>query len=196
MSATDPPPPDGAAHGTADAATRRRRWLLGGTALSAIGAGIGWSVWRRRADAPGDDALADLWSLRFPRPEGGELTFATLRGRPWLLNFWATWCAPCIKEMPELDRFRTAYAVKGWEVVGLAVDSLAPVREFLQRVPVGFPIGIAGFAGTELSKQLGNTGGGLPFTVLFDRRGRLVQRKLGVTSFDELAGWADTIGDR
>ena len=74
MSAAEPAPPDGAAHGAADLqAIRRRRWLLGGTALSAVGAGIGWSVWRRRAGAPGDDALADLWSLRFPRPEGGEL---------------------------------------------------------------------------------------------------------------------------
>ena len=174
-------------------AARRRRWLLGGAALSALGAGAGWSLFRARVGAPAADVLDELWSLRFPRPEGGELALAALRGRPWLLNFWATWCAPCIKEMPELDRFRLAYAGRGWEVVGLAVDNPAPVRDFLQRSPVSFPIGLAGFAGAELIKRLGNSSGGLPFTAAFDSRGRLEQRKLGATSYEELVRWGESV---
>ena len=103
---------------------------------------------------PADDP-AGLWSRRFEKPSGGELAMADLRGKPLVLNFWATWCPPCVKEMPELDRFHRTYAGKGWQVVGLAIDGPTPVREFLVRVPVGFAIGLAGFEGTDLGRQLG-----------------------------------------
>jgi thiol-disulfide isomerase/thioredoxin len=107
-----------------------------------------------------------------------------------VLNFWATWCAPCIKEMPELDRFHREHAAQGWQVVGVAIDQPEPVREFLQRVPVGFPIAVAGLAGMELLRALGNPSGALPFTVVFAADGRVVRRKLGETTARELAGWA------
>jgi thiol-disulfide isomerase/thioredoxin len=179
--------------------TPRRRHLLAlaGAGAAAAAAGLGLRVWtERRAaldEAADADALADqggLWGLSFVRPEGGELVMAALRGRPLVLNFWATWCPPCVKEMPELDRFQREFAAKGWQVVGLAIDGPTPVRQFLVRVPVGFAIGLAGFEGTELSRRLGNESGALPFTAMFDARGRIVQRKLGETSFDELAAWA------
>jgi len=131
--------------------------------------------------------------LRFPKPDGSELVMASLRGKPLLLNFWATWCAPCVKEMPELDRFSSAFAGRGWQVVGLAVDNPKPVREFLQRAPVGFTIGLAGFEGAELTGQLGNPQGALPFTAVFDRRGRIVQRKLGPSDYAELVRWGESV---
>ena len=134
-----------------------------------------------------------MWALRFERPEGGELVMADLRGRPLVLNFWATWCPPCIKEMPELDRFHREFAPQGWQVVGLAIDGPTPVRDFLRRVPVGFAIGLAGLGGTDLVRRLGNAAGGLPFSVIFGRDGQVLHRKLGETSFDELAGWARNI---
>ncbi|MBC7717365.1 MAG: TlpA family protein disulfide reductase, partial [Pseudorhodobacter sp.] len=80
---------------------------------------------------------------------------ADLRGKPLLLNFWATWCPPCVKEMPLLDAFYQTHRARGWQVVGLAVDSPTPVRAFLERVPVSFPIGLAGMEGSELSRALG-----------------------------------------
>ncbi|MCU0812774.1 MAG: TlpA family protein disulfide reductase [Burkholderiaceae bacterium] len=168
----------------------RRRWLGAGVAGAAVAAGLGWAVWHERRRAEAD---AGRWGLRFDRPDGAELVMADFRGRPLVLNFWATWCPPCVKEMPELDRFHREFAARGWQVVGLAIDGPTPVREFLQRVPVGFPIGLAGFGGTELGRQLGNLAGGLPFTVVFGRDGAPLHRKMGETNYAELAGWANAL---
>jgi thiol-disulfide isomerase/thioredoxin len=165
----------------------RRALLIGGLGSAALAAGVGWSAWQRRQLAA---ESGGLWDLRFARPDGGELVMSSLLGRPLVLNFWATWCPPCVKEMPELDRFQRAHAAAGWQVVGLAVDGPTPVREFLGRVPIGFAIGLAGFEGTELSRRLGNSAGALPFTVVFGPDGRIRHRKAGETSFEELSRWA------
>ena len=174
-----------------------RRRLVLGVAAAAGTAGLGLAWWRNQPTAgaampPADSrALAALWALRLERPEGGELVLDSLRGKPLLINFWATWCAPCVREMPEIDRFHTAFSPRGWQVLGLAVDSPSPVRAYLARVKVSFPIGLAGLDGTELVHTLGNPQGGLPFTVLIGGNGVVLQRKLGETRYDELAGWAD-----
>ena len=118
---------------------------------------------------------------------------AGFRGRPLLVNFWATWCPPCVREMPELDRFSRDFAGRGWRVVGVAADQAGPVLEFLRRTPVSFPIGLAGFAGVELSRKLGNLSGALPFSLLLAADGRVLHRKLGETRFDELASWASAL---
>ena len=169
---------------------KRRHALLAVAGAAALSGGLGWRLWRDQAS--GEDP-GDLWTLRFPRPAGGELVMADLRGKPLLLNFWATWCPPCIKEMPALDRFQQRYAAQGWQVVGLAVDGPTPVREYLQRLPVGFAIGLAGFDGAELSRRLGNGSGALPFSAVFNRDGRLIRRKLGQSSDAELDDWAKSI---
>jgi thiol-disulfide isomerase/thioredoxin len=153
-------------------------------------AGLAGGVAAWRWGSPGPDPVVDaLWTQRFPRPEGGELVMADLRGSPLILNFWATWCAPCVREMPELDRFHERHAGAGWRVVGLAIDKRDPVRDFLTRVPVRFPIGLAGFGGSDLGRSLGNAQGGLPFTVVLDRRGQVLTRKLGETTAAELETW-------
>jgi thiol-disulfide isomerase/thioredoxin len=163
--------------------------------LAAVGvlAAAGGALWYGRSAGPDSDAgdaePVDLWGRRFPRPEGGELVMADLRGRPLLVNFWATWCPPCIKELPEIDRFWQRHAAKV-AVVGLAIDSLEPVRAFLQRQPLGFAIGLAGMPGTAVARSLGNTGGVLPFTVLLDAKGGVAQRKMGETTLAELEDWA------
>jgi thiol-disulfide isomerase/thioredoxin len=167
---------------------RRQVLALGAAGGLAALAGAGWGWWRSRT---GPDPGDDFWSQRFERPEGGQLELASFRGQVVVLNFWATWCPPCIKEMPDLDRLHRARNASGVVVVGLAVDSPTPVRQFLARQPVSFPIGLAGLGGTELSRRLGNANGALPFTVVFDRQGRPRQRKLGQTEYAELNRWVD-----
>ena len=169
----------------------RRRLLLGAAAAAGVAAGA-WFALRREPAA--DPALDALWATNFATPDGGNLAMSTLRGKPLLINFWATWCAPCVREMPLIDRFYKDFKAKGWQVLGLAVDSPTPVRAFLGQLEISFPIGLAGLEGSELSRHLGNERGGLPFTVAFDRRGRPVHRKLGETSYEELAGWARDAG--
>jgi thiol-disulfide isomerase/thioredoxin len=171
---------------------RRDLIVAASVAVGAVAAGAGWAVWRRRgADPEVDDGF---WSSGFDTPTGTRLNFAGLRGQPLVLNFWATWCPPCVREMPALDRFAREFGALGWRVVGLAADNVQPVREFLARTPVSYAIGLTGFAGIELSRQLGNLSGGLPFTVLFARSGDILQRKMGETTFDQLAQWAKVAG--
>ncbi len=173
----------------------RRRALMTGVAVAAGAAGVGVStgLWRAGSGStplPSHPETAFLWDLAFTRPDGSTLALASLRGKPLVINFWATWCPPCVKEMPEFDRFHRDFSGRGWQVLGLAVDSPTPVRDFLKRVPVGYAIALAGFEGTEVSRKLGNAQGALPFTVLLDGSGKPLQRHLGETNYSTLAGWA------
>jgi thiol-disulfide isomerase/thioredoxin len=131
--------------------------------------------------------------MSFDMPSGGRLEMSSLRGRPLVVNFWATWCAPCLREMPALDQFARSPAARGARVVGLAVDQRDAVQQFLAGTPVSYLIAMAGFAGIDLSRRLGNTAGGLPFTVLIDRRGLVTQRQVGELTAERLAAWAATI---
>jgi len=167
----------------------RRHLLISGAAVAAVGAGAGLAWWQRKPPAaPGPEAA--LWGMQFDAPAGGTLPMSSLQGKPLLLNFWATWCAPCVKEMPMLDAFQRAQAAAGWQVVGLAVDGPTPVREFLAARAIGFKIGLAGMEGVELSRSLGNANGGLPFSVVFDGKGAVIDRKLGALTEEKLAEWA------
>lgn len=168
---------------------QRRHWLAVSAGAVAAAAGAGFSWWRLRGD-PSAGVPPGFWTQRFEAPSGPAVTLADFQGRPLIVNFWATWCPPCVKEMPQIEQFYREHRSLGWQVLGLAIDGPTPVREFLKKVPVSFPIGLAGFGGTELVKALGNTAGGLPFTVAFNDRGELVQRKLGETSYEELSAWA------
>jgi thiol-disulfide isomerase/thioredoxin len=167
-----------------------RRGLVAGVAATALLAGAGLAWWRLRPSDLAPGAGEALWSMDFQTPQGGTLEMASLRGRPLLLNFWATWCPPCVEEMPLLDAFFRQHAPNGWQVLGLAIDQPSAVRTFLARLPVSFPIGLAGLEGTGLSKSLGNLAGGLPFTVVFGADGAVRQRRMGRVSEADLKQWA------
>jgi thiol-disulfide isomerase/thioredoxin len=118
-----------------------------------------------------------LWSLTLPSPQGVPIAMAQWRGRPLVVNFWATWCAPCIKEMPDLDRLQREYP--GIQVVGIGIDSGANIRRFQQKVPVAYPLLVLEASGTDTLRQLGNRSAGLPYTVVLNAQGRITHTTLG-----------------
>jgi len=173
----------------------RRLVVLAGAGLAAaaIGAGTAWRQARRDGeDAGAPEVSIDLWGLEFQSLEGAPVRMSDWRGRPLLLNFWATWCGPCVVEMPLLDRFAREQPPTGWRVLALAVDQPDPVRRFIAERTLTLPVAIAGATGLDLSRHLGNSGGGLPFTTAFDSTGAAVQRRLGVVSAALLAGWKES----
>ena len=177
-----------------------RRLVITGAVAGTAAAAAGL-LWQRLAEtrrleeqAAVDRDTAGFWTLSFRTPDDQPLATAAFRGQPLVVNFWGTWCPPCVKEMPELDRFAREHRAQGWRVLGLAVDNVRAVREFLQRTPVSYAIAMAGFEGSELARKLGNAQSGLPYTVAFDRRGRIAKAKAGETNAAELAAWARDIG--
>jgi thiol-disulfide isomerase/thioredoxin len=167
----------------------RRRWLYGGVAAAAALGGGALAWWRFQPHGAADGAVQSLWRQTFTTPDGAPLAMQSFQGRPLLVNFWATWCPPCVEELPLLNRFYAERKAQGWQVVGLAIDQPLAVRQFLARLPLQFPIGMAGMGGTELGRAMGNLQGGLPFTVLLGANGRVLQRKMGQLTADNLARW-------
>jgi thiol-disulfide isomerase/thioredoxin len=171
-------------------APARRRLVYAGVAGAAALAGAGLGLWKWRVGPAQDKAAALLWPLNFDTPAGTTLAMQSLRGKPLVLNFWATWCPPCVEELPLLDAFFRQNAAKSWQVLGLAIDQPSAVRKFLERTPVSFPIALAGLGGTELGQALGNLSGGLPFTVVLGAEGDVLQRKMGRVTPGDLAAWS------
>ncbi|MDA8453952.1 TlpA family protein disulfide reductase [Acidovorax sp. GBBC 3334] len=170
----------------------RRRALYAGAAVVAAAGGAGLAWWRLQPHAAESGAEAALWTQRFDAPQQGAaaLDMQAFRGKPMLVNFWATWCPPCVEELPMLNAFYRTHKEKGWQVVGLAIDQPSAVRQFLARVSLDFPIGLAGLQGTDLGRSLGNLTGGLPFTVLLGADGSIRHRKMGQVTAEDLTQWA------
>ena len=98
-------------------------------------------------------------------------------GKPLVINFWATWCVPCVEEMPELDSM--AKALPSVLFVGLGIDTVDNIEHFVAKIPVSYPLLVVGNSAIALVRELGNVAGGLPFTVLFNAKGELVETILG-----------------
>ncbi len=172
-----------------------RRLFVGGALAAAVGAGVFW--WRPpRPAAHGATppplaapAASDFWSQTFASLDGQALRTADWRGRPLLLNFWATWCAPCVTEMPMLDRFHATQPEGGMRTLALALDDAEKVRAFVATHHLRLPIAVAEGGGLALSKALGNDKGGLPYSIVFDRAGNVAHRKSGALAESDLAAW-------
>ncbi len=168
----------------------RRGWLLGLAALGAFG--LGTTAWHLQSTrSPSREALETLMQHTFDTPDGGQLVLASLRGQALIVNFWATWCAPCREEIPLLSRLQAARSANDLQVVGIAIDGIDRVRQYDRDTPLGYRIGVAGVGLITLLKALGDEQGALPFSLVFDRRGQLRGQRLGIWSAADLERAAD-----
>jgi thiol-disulfide isomerase/thioredoxin len=167
----------------------RRRLLYAGVAAAAGLSGVGLALWKNSGTGAVEGVDPSLWQRKFETPTGDVLELQRFRGQLLVVNFWATWCPPCVEEMPLLDRFYHENSSKGWQVVGLALDKPDSVRRFLRDFPVNYAIGLAESGGVELNRSLGNLSGGLPFSVVIGRDEQIVQRKIGRLSVTDLDAW-------
>ncbi len=177
--------------GESAAVLARRRWLLGASAATAALLGVGANVWRSppSGEAAVSAPIEGFWALQWDSPQGGTVSTQSFQGRPLLINFWATWCPPCVEELPFINEFYRQNKANGWQVLGLAIDKLAPVQAFLNKSPLDFPVGMAGVSGAELGHALGNVSGSLPFSIALGSHGDVLQRKLGRLAAADFDNW-------
>lgn len=167
---------------------RRQMLWLGMAGAAGLTGSVVWQLHRHQVQTH-QEQLQALWGAEFEAPSGEMLALRTFQGKPLVVNFWATWCPPCVAEMPLLDVFYQQNQSKGWQVVGLAIDQPSMVKRFLTQKPVAYPIGLAGLNGPELARQLGNESGALPFTLVLDAKGQVILSKLGQLSEQDIQKW-------
>jgi thiol-disulfide isomerase/thioredoxin len=180
---------------------KRRVWGTAAVALAAGAAGVLWSQRKlhhpdstEAGQVPPTDSPAEaLWTQTVERVDGTSWPLQSLRGQRVVVNLWATWCPPCIREMPMLDRVYRAQprqdARASWRLLGLAIDRRDAVARYLKDNPVSYDVAIAGMETISWSRSLGNSSGGLPFTIDFGVDGQIRHQKVGEITEAELIGW-------
>jgi len=143
-------------------------------ALLVVAAGGGYWLQGRGATAPLPDAqAASVLDANFADLDGKSRALDEWQGKLVVLNFWATWCPPCLKEMPAFVRLQQRYGAQGVQFIGIALDGREEVAKFVAEHGIDFPI----FAGEEdvarYMQRVGNQIGALPFTVVVDRDGQI-----------------------
>lgn len=126
-----------------------------------------------------DQAVQQLWALQLKDAQNKTSALNQWQGKTIVLNFWATWCAPCVQEMPELQALQMEFQTKDVQLLGIGIDSASNIAEFAQKHQISYPLFAAGMEGTQLSEAMGNQHKGLPYTVLIDRQSHIVKRYSG-----------------
>ena len=165
---------------------KRRNMIAAGSAAALIGAWLGVT----RLPVQTSAAIDALWAAQLPDLRGVPVNLGELRGKPLIVNFWATWCGPCKEEMPDFQRLAAGELGKSIQIVGIGIDNSANMRVFSERLGITYPLLEGGSAALDMLKALGNSSGGLPYTIVLDRTGKQVGAHLGRISFEELKSQA------
>jgi thiol-disulfide isomerase/thioredoxin len=177
------------AHGTSSS-LRLRVLAVALIVLVLAGAFVyGWHVFSQRRDAAAE--VAQLFAADFVDADGQPQAMNRWRGRLLVVNFWATWCVPCVEEMPELQHIQDDYAARNVVVLGIGTDDLAKVQAFRRQYALHLPLLAAGFDGIELARELGDDDGVLPYTVVISPEGQLLRQHVGRLSAQQLRSWLD-----
>ena len=162
----------------------RRALLVAGIGTVAAAAGYWANAWRLglAGSAVERDVAAEILGSTLHNLDGAPQSLAGWRGRILVINYWATWCAPCREEIPLFVRLQQEYAAKNVQFIGIAVDQADKVRAFAQEFNINYPLLIAGIDAVELSRKAGNKAGVLPYTLVLDRTGKIAASLVGSLS--------------
>jgi len=158
-----------------------RKLFLVLLAVAAIVAGMLAQRWLNATP----QAVAEF-SVEFPDTEGKIHHLEEWKGKILIVNFWATWCPPCLEEMPEFVKLQTELGGNGLQFIGVAIDDTKSVKDFLASTPVNYPILIGENGGAAWASLLGNRMNILPFSAVIDRNGKLVHAQAGPFSRDDV----------
>ena len=162
---------------------------LGAVALSGVAAWlVGDAV--ESSEQPAIPAMARdgtrLLGQSFPDPQGTPQALSQWRNKVLVVNFWATWCAPCREEMPDFSAMHAAMSAQGVQFVGIGIDSAEKIAEFQRATPVSYPLLVGNVTAIDLTRDYGNTLQALPFTVVIARDGRVAATRLGLYNSKDL----------
>jgi peroxiredoxin len=127
-----------------------------------------------------------LPEFSLPDLSGKQHSIKEWQGKVLVINFWATWCPPCLKEMPEFEAMQNEFSDKGLQFVGIALDDLEPIKEFIASKKITYPILLGEDQGTKLAHDLGNIVNTVPFTVIVDKKGLVTKSHMGELSREQL----------
>jgi thiol-disulfide isomerase/thioredoxin len=165
----------------------RRQWIsIAGISLLALLAGVVTSQWIYKTGLASDPAIKAFFANPWQTADGKPVDTTQWQGKVLVVNFWASWCPPCVEEMPTLDKLQAEFKSQNVLFVGIGIDSPSNIRQFLEMTPVSYPIVIGGLEGSNLSKQMGNSQGALPYTIIINSQGKSTSSKLGKISEEEL----------
>ena len=167
---------------------RRRFWLMAAAVGAAAGAaGYGFYLWRSGAPEEWNPAAVQaLLAAPLPDLKGERQALESWRGRVLVVNFWATWCAPCREEIPEFVRMQERHGARGLQFVGIAIDQPEKVKDFAREFGINYPLLVGGIDMLPLMREAGNRIGVLPFTLVLDRQGNVAKRHPGTMKEAEL----------
>ena len=162
------------------------RVLIAVVMLAALLAGI-WGRISLQDSRSAQNDVQVLVDFQLPDLDGHLRTVREWQeNRLLIINFWASWCPPCLEELPVFERLQQQYRPLGVQILGVSLDTAADAKLFLAQHPLSYPQLVAGDAGINLSQSLGNRALAVPFTILVNSRGELVHRQFGAISATEL----------
>ena len=145
-------------------------------ALLALGGGIVAKGFLSPVQQTSPMPLPDIY---LPDVSGKLHSISEWKGKVLVINFWATWCPPCLKEIPEFIALQEQYAAYGVQFIGIAIDDQDSVEEYLASAKINYPILIGGVSGIALAHQLGNGADAVPFTLVVNKQGQIIHQQPG-----------------
>ncbi len=172
----------------------KRRFLqFGAVAVLAAATGVGFNAWRLSGAGAGEGAAEAVMAARLTDLQGQTQMLRQWRGKVLVVNFWATWCAPCREEIPAFVRLQKKYRAQGLQFVGIAIDRLDPVQAFVREFGINYPVLLGGIETVDLSRNAGNRVGALPFTLIFNRAGEIAATQVGEVKEAQLQGMIEPL---